>query len=61
MPQKIDFKALAETALDHAEQLLAEWLPQGRRDGHEWKSVNPTRADNSAGSFSINKIGRAHV
>lgn len=51
---KIDFKALADAALSHAESLLGEWLPQGRRDGHEWKSVNPMRADNSAGSFSIN-------
>ena len=52
--QKIDFKRIADAALDRAAQLLAEWLPQGHRDGHEWKSVNPQRADNSEGSFSIN-------
>ena len=49
----IDFSAIASAALGLAESLLAEWLPSGKRDGHEWKSVNPTRADRSAGSFSV--------
>lgn len=52
--QRIDFKALADAALGCAESLLSHWLPQGRRDGHEWKSINPVRADRSEGSFSIN-------
>jgi putative DNA primase/helicase len=54
MLERIDFAGLASAALDCAERLVAAWLPDGRRDGHEWKSVNPVRADRSAGSFSIN-------
>lgn len=54
MADRIDFAGLASAALDCADRLLASWLPDGRRDGHEWKSVNPVRADRSEGSFSIN-------
>lgn len=54
MNDRIDFALIANRALGRAEQLLGEWLPNGRRDGHEWKSVNPVRADRSEGSFSIN-------
>lgn len=53
MADKINFAGLADAALDNAESLLASWLPQGHRDGHEWKSVNPTRSDRSEGSFSV--------
>ena len=53
MADRIDFSAIAGAALNRAEQLLSEWLPTGKREGHEWKSVNPTRSDQSAGSFSI--------
>ena len=52
----IDFKGLADVALGNAERLLASWLPEGHRDGHEWKALNPMRADHSAGSFSINLV-----
>ena len=54
MTERIDFARIADAALGRAEQLLAVWLPQGRREGHEWKSVNPMRSDRSEGSFSIN-------
>lgn len=49
----INFPAIAAAALNVAESLLAEWLPGGKREGHEWKSINPTRADRRAGSFSV--------
>lgn len=49
----INFPAIASAALNVAESLLAEWLPGGKREGHEWKSINPTRADRRAGSFSV--------
>lgn len=52
--QKIDFAMLAERALNAVETLLKEWLPNGHKVGPEWKSINPTRSDNSEGSFSIN-------
>ena len=45
----INFPAIASAALNVAESLLAEWLPGGKREGHEWKSINPTRADRRAG------------
>ncbi|HSD36101.1 MAG TPA: VapE domain-containing protein [Rhodocyclaceae bacterium] len=51
-----DFKRLADAALARADSLLAEWLPHGKRVGHEWKSTNPRRADNHEGSFSISVV-----
>src|SRR5205085_4293463 len=36
-PGTIDFPALAAELLARAEQLAAEWLPGGRRDGAEWR------------------------
>ena len=41
--------------LQNAEQLLAEWLPDGELQGDEWLSLNPIRPDDTnAGSFKIN-------
>lgn len=36
--------------------LVKRWLPDGKRKGAEWVSVNPTRDDKRAGSFKINLI-----
>lgn len=33
---------------------IQQWLPGGKREGDEWKALNPTRADGSIGSFSVN-------
>lgn len=52
--KNIDFRGLADAALRISEQLVPEWLPDGERHGHEWKALNPTRADGKVGSFSIN-------
>jgi putative DNA primase/helicase len=35
--QDVDFAAVARDLLARADQLLPMWLPNGRRDGHEWK------------------------
>lgn len=51
---QIDFKALARAALSSADRLVAQWLPGGKRDGHEFKALNPKRADSHLGSFSVN-------
>lgn len=51
---KIDFKAVAAQALASLESLLSAWLPGGKRDGYEYKVLNPTRSDSKPGSFSIN-------
>ena len=34
--------------------LVREWLPDGEKQGNEWVSTNPTRADQSPGSFKVN-------
>lgn len=49
-----DFRRIAEAALARADSLVARWLPDGRRSGAEWSALNPTRADSSRGSFSVN-------
>jgi len=53
-PAPIDFQAIAARALSSAEAVCRHWLPEGKRQGAEWVSVNPVRADQTAGSFSIN-------
>lgn len=37
MTGKLDFKAIAQAALASAERLVPDWLPNGKRDGHEWR------------------------
>lgn len=36
-PQRLDFERIAAAALGAAERLVALWLPQGKRAGHEWR------------------------
>lgn len=50
----IDFAAVNGAALAALPVLLARWLPDGRRRGREWVARNPTRADRTPGSFSVN-------
>ncbi len=50
----IDIKAVSAAALRSLPDLLADWLPGGRREGHEYVVRNPTRADGRPGSFTIN-------
>ena len=50
----IEFVAIAEVCRINLQNLLAEWLPDGRMMGREWVALNPTRADRSRGSFRIN-------
>lgn len=50
----IDFAAINRAALAALPSLLARWLPDGRRIGHEYVARNPTRADRRPGSFCIN-------
>ena len=54
MSQSIDFATISSAALGAVDNLLAEWLPSGRYDGHEFVALNPTRADKKLGSFRIN-------
>ncbi|MBK1656533.1 hypothetical protein, partial [Allochromatium vinosum] len=43
-PPRIDIKDTAARALVASEAVCRHWLPEGKRQGHEWVSVNPTRA-----------------
>ncbi|MGE4070804.1 MAG: DUF927 domain-containing protein [Lysobacterales bacterium] len=52
--QRHSFATIAAAALSSVDSVLARWLPQGKREGHEWKARNPTRNDSRSGSFSIN-------
>ncbi|UPY35429.1 hypothetical protein [Sediminicoccus sp. KRV36] len=33
---KLDFSSIARAAIPHLPSLLPDWLPGGRREGHEW-------------------------
>lgn len=37
---KMDFKAIADAALHSADTLVPDWLPNGQRDGQEWRCGN---------------------
>ena len=51
---KTDFKQITAAALSSIERILSHWLPEGKRNGHEYQAINPTRSDSKLGSFSIN-------
>jgi len=50
------FAEVKAASLRAIEQVLAHWLPGGRRvdGGKEYSAPNPTRADKRAGSFKVN-------
>src|ERR1700721_4613091 len=50
---KIDFKQIAQAALQQAPLIVSRWLPGGKGSVH-YTALNPRRADNHAGSFTIN-------
>jgi hypothetical protein len=54
--ERIDFTAVNDAALRALPLILLRWLPDGRRQGREFVAKNPTRADGSPGSFSINIV-----
>ncbi|GGD93498.1 hypothetical protein GCM10011390_10350 [Aureimonas endophytica] len=51
---RLDFDGINRAALTALPSLLARWLPDGRREGHEYVARNPRRADRRPGSFCIN-------
>jgi len=50
----IAYRRIAEAARAHAAAIVRQWLPNGRRLGHEWAALNPRRDDRRFGSFRIN-------
>lgn len=49
-----DIKQIAQAALLSIDNVLNHWCAGGKRQGHEYVTLNPTRSDNKAGSFSVN-------
>ena len=49
-----DFHAINRAALSALPALLGRWLPDGKKQGHEWVARNPRRSDRQPGSFSVN-------
>lgn len=52
--RRVDFAAINQAARSALPAILAQWLPDGRREGREWVARNPTRADKRPGSFKVN-------
>ena len=50
----VDFATVNRAALQRLAELLPQWLPGGRREGHEYVVRNPKRPDQQLGSFKIN-------
>jgi len=48
------FMEVNAVALPALERLCNRWLTTGRKEGHEYVALNPTRADHNLGSFRIN-------
>lgn len=53
-PIHFEIQRIADAALSVADNLLADWLPDGTRKGKEYWAINPVRGDRKQGSFSIN-------
>jgi len=49
-----NIKQIAQAALTSIDSVLNRWCAGGKRQGHEYVVLNPTRSDSKAGSFSIN-------
>lgn len=59
MPTIPAIKRVAIAALGSIDSVLNQWLPGGKREGSEYLTLNPKRADSTPGSFSINlKTGK---
>jgi hypothetical protein len=50
----IAYRRIAESARANADGILRQWLPNGKRIGHEWTALNPRRDDRHIGSFRVN-------
>ena len=49
-----DFKKIADLAKSSSQTVVSYLCPHGKREGHEWVALNPTRSDTKPGSFKIN-------
>ncbi|MCU0754637.1 MAG: hypothetical protein MUE46_05875 [Xanthomonadales bacterium] len=53
-PAPVDFLRVRADALKHVDAVMRAWLPNGRREGADWVTRDPTRADAKHGGFSVN-------
>src|SRR5580704_13891899 len=53
---RLDFVAVNAAARRELPSLLSRWLPDGRREGHEYVARNPRRVDRNIGSFKVNLL-----
>ena len=51
---KLDFEEINRAALANFDTVVARFVPGGTRQGAEYVTRNPTRADSNPGSFKIN-------
>jgi len=54
--RRINFAVVARIALQNAETVVMQWLPNGTRQSAEWVVCNPKRDDRRPGSFKINLL-----
>ncbi len=54
--KSLEFQRINAAALARLPDLLARWLPDGKRVGNEWVALNPRRTDTRPGSFAVNLI-----
>jgi hypothetical protein len=52
--RRVRYDLVGSSALRCLPLIVARWLPNGRREGHEWVALNPRRNDRHLGSFKIN-------
>lgn len=52
--KRIDIPEVARAALGSIDAIFSRWLPNGKRQGREYVTTNPTRSDAHTGSFSVN-------
>jgi hypothetical protein len=50
----LKYDVIGRAALRYLPLIVLRWLPEGRREGHEWVARNPTRSDQRLGSFKVN-------
>src|SRR5215468_6333791 len=54
MHRRTAFVRIVGAASPYADVLVPRWLPDGRREGAEWITLNPRRVDHRKGSFKVN-------
>ena len=52
--RRIAFRRIVHAAAPYSHVLVSRWLPDGRREGAEWITLNPRRVDHRKGSFKVN-------